>query len=258
MERHDAPGYSSFAPELLAVARRGTLPHSRRAQLCGHRCLDEGNTGLCSVFFSSKTWSAHVTANAHQHNTPGFVGDGAAVWITRKDRFAGNTKEARRVLRGQLHSQTIEPGAGPTDFIANSVQRAWGRRFRDPTRTRFFVPARWSTSSSTIKPRNWETLSTTSCSRELLLMTASPSSHGRRWHRRVRGLEQRWRRLHLKRINATNARLTVTSSAIALSWRRRVELDVTMILAFVALIRFRRCRHHRCTTPPNRRCQRLL
>ena len=46
----------------------------------------------------------------------------------------------------------------------------------------------------------------------------TPSSSGRRWHRRFRGVEQRWRRLRKKTTNDTNARLTVTSSATALSW----------------------------------------
>ena len=71
------------------------------------------------MLFLSTTGSAHITVKAHLDNTPGSVGDGAAVWKALNDRFAGNTKEARRALREKLHSQKIEIGADPTDFISS-------------------------------------------------------------------------------------------------------------------------------------------
>ena len=70
------------------------------------------------MLFFSTAGSAHITGKAHQDSTSGSVGDGAAAWKGLKDRFAGNTKEARRVLREQPHSQKMKTGADPTDFIA--------------------------------------------------------------------------------------------------------------------------------------------
>ena len=45
------------------------------------------------------------------------MGDGAAAWNTLKERFDGNTKEARRACREKLVSKSMKRGGDPVDFI---------------------------------------------------------------------------------------------------------------------------------------------
>ena len=47
------------------------------------------------------------------------MGDGAAAWNTLKERFDGNTKEARRACREIFFSTSMKPGGDPVDFIAS-------------------------------------------------------------------------------------------------------------------------------------------
>ena len=46
------------------------------------------------------------------------MGNGAAAWAALKERFAGNTKESRRVLREQLHAAKLRHGQNAIDFLA--------------------------------------------------------------------------------------------------------------------------------------------
>ena len=46
------------------------------------------------------------------------MGNGAAAWAALKERFAGNTKESRRVLREQLHAAKLRHGQNVIDCLA--------------------------------------------------------------------------------------------------------------------------------------------
>ena len=46
------------------------------------------------------------------------MGNGAAAWAALKERFAGNTKDCRRVLREQLHASELRHGQYVIDYLA--------------------------------------------------------------------------------------------------------------------------------------------
>ena len=48
----------------------------------------------------------------------GCLGEGVAAWKALKERFDGNTKEARRACREKLFTTTMPSGGDPTDFIS--------------------------------------------------------------------------------------------------------------------------------------------
>ena len=64
--------------------------------------------------------SGHITVRPHASNELGCVGDGrrGAAWNALKERFDGNTKDARRACRVKTFSKSIKPGGDPVDFIA--------------------------------------------------------------------------------------------------------------------------------------------
>ena len=78
------------------------------------------NKRLYFVLYSVATGSgsAHIIVKSHKGKTIGSSGDGVAEWNALQDRFDGNTKEARRALREQLHKKKMKIGDDPTDFIA--------------------------------------------------------------------------------------------------------------------------------------------
>ena len=82
------------------------------------------NKCLCWVLYFATTASAHIAVKAHKGKTIGSSRDGAAAWNALQDRFDGNTKEARRALREQLHKKKMKIGDDPTDFIA-TMEDLW-------------------------------------------------------------------------------------------------------------------------------------
>ena len=75
---------------------------------------------LYSVLYFATTGSAHITVKAHKGKTKSSTEDGAAAWKALQNRFNGNTNEARRALREQLHKSKIKIGNDPTSFIATT------------------------------------------------------------------------------------------------------------------------------------------
>ncbi|MEO9962327.1 MAG: hypothetical protein ABJF07_18725 [Nisaea sp.] len=113
MKRQYESGYCTVRAGAPRRVRRGDWLHSRRLDSAGGAAWKKANTRLYSLLLFSTTGSAHRTLKAHQNNALGYVGDGAAAWKALKDRLAGNTKEARRALREQLHSQKLKSGDRP-------------------------------------------------------------------------------------------------------------------------------------------------
>ena len=78
---------------------------------------DGEQTPLLGALIGDHRISTHYS-KTHKGKTIGSSGDGAAAWKALQDRFDGNTKEARRALREQLHKKKMKIGYDPTDFIA--------------------------------------------------------------------------------------------------------------------------------------------
>ena len=93
-------------------------PHPEETDADGVAAWETANNNICSILFFLTEGSANITVRAHESTEQGFLGDGVAAWKSLKERFDGNTKEARRVCREKLFSGAMLAGSGPTDFIA--------------------------------------------------------------------------------------------------------------------------------------------
>ena len=79
----------------------------------------KANNNIYSIFYFDTEGSANITVSAHEGTEVGCLGDGVAAWKALKERFDGNTKEARRACREELFTTTMPSGGDPTDFISS-------------------------------------------------------------------------------------------------------------------------------------------
>ena len=80
----------------------------------------EQNNQLFSILFFMMSGSANVTVKTHMSKDVGGMGDGVAAWNALKNRFDGNTKQARRAAREQLFKSKMGDTDEPEDFFAET------------------------------------------------------------------------------------------------------------------------------------------
>lgn len=105
-----------YKPKMLAV-----LDGQRRpAGAANAEAWTETNNQLFSVLFFMTAGSAHITVKTFMSKTAGGMGNGISAWKALKERFDGNTKQARRVAREDLFRSRMEEHAEPEDFFAET------------------------------------------------------------------------------------------------------------------------------------------
>ena len=108
--------FGLYAREMLKVLDGAPRPEETDAD--GVAAWETANNNIYSILFFLTEGSANITVRAHESTEQGCLGDGVAAWKSLKERFDGNTKEARRACREKLFSSAMRAGSDPTDFIA--------------------------------------------------------------------------------------------------------------------------------------------
>ena len=80
----------------------------------------EHNNQLFSIPFFMTSESANVTVKTYMSKDVGGMGDGAVAWKAIKERFDGNTKQARRTAREKLFKSTMAETDDPEDFVSHT------------------------------------------------------------------------------------------------------------------------------------------
>ena len=87
----------------------------------GVNAWKKDKNNIYSILYFHAEGSANITFRAHERTEVGSLGDGVAASKALKERFDGNTKEARRACREKLFITTMPSGGDPTDFISLSL-----------------------------------------------------------------------------------------------------------------------------------------
>ena len=105
-----------YAPDMLRVLDGEPCPAA--TDVIRVVAWKKANNDVYSILFFMTAGSANITVRAHESTERGCSGNGAEAWTALKERFDGNTKEARRACREKLFSTSMPSGGDPTDFIA--------------------------------------------------------------------------------------------------------------------------------------------
>ena len=93
-------------------------PRPEETHVDGINARKNANNNMYSILYIHAEGSANITVRAHESTQVGCLGDGVAAWKALKERFDGNTKEARRACREKLFTTTMPSGGDPADFIS--------------------------------------------------------------------------------------------------------------------------------------------
>ena len=107
--------FGLYALDMLKVLDRTPCPEE--TDVDGVNAWKKANN-IYSILYFHTEGSANITVRANESTEVGCLGDGVAAWNALKERFDGNTKEARRACREKLFTTTMPSGSDPTDFIS--------------------------------------------------------------------------------------------------------------------------------------------
>ena len=106
--RNVRQAFGLYAVDMLKVLD-GT-PSPEETDVDGVNAWMKVNNNIYSILYFHTEGSATITVRAHESTEVGRLGDGVAAWKALKERFDGNTKDARRACWEKLFTTTMPSG----------------------------------------------------------------------------------------------------------------------------------------------------
>ena len=108
--------FGLYVLDMLKVLDGAPCPEE--TDVDGVNAWKKADNNIYSILYFHTEGSANITVRAHESTDVGCLGDVVALWKALKERFDGNTKEARCACRVKLFTITMPSGGDPTDFIS--------------------------------------------------------------------------------------------------------------------------------------------